>query len=214
MVNTWLFINVPNMLVENRQTTTTYQRAFEKLGLFHPGLTLPVELDDQADTDAARDMALGSALFILCVCAAMGRRRWVAALPAALLVLAALDLTRVSVMPKSDYALTPSPNGFDVSFSQPSGAVYVQIGHSWETWFEAPDFPRVTLETKGVTGQDGRRALDVNQVIAASCESGVRDMSVVAAGSYDFAPALAAKVLVYRSRSVIRNLLLPWRGTC
>eukprot|EP01037_Dinobryon_pediforme_P010802 gene10803-10880_t len=213
MVNTWLFINVPNMLVENRQTTATYQRAYDKIGGFHPGLMLPVELDDEADTGAARDMALGSALFVLCVCAGMRRRRWVAAVPAALLVLMALDLTRVGVVPKSDYTVSTEAQGFSVRFERPSSAIYVQTGHNWETWFQAPAFPRVTLQTTGADGRSGRVALDVNQVIAASCAGGVRSVAVTS-DSFDFAPALAAKIAVYRSRSVIREMLLRWRKTC
>jgi hypothetical protein len=214
LVNTWLFINVPNMLVENRQTTATYQRAFDKIGFLNPGLTLPVELDDAADTGAARDMALGSALFILLACAGMASRRWIVAAPAALLVLAALDLTRVAVVPKADYTVIPQPHGYRVAFAKPDKAIYVQTGNNWETWFVAPDFPIFTVETTGLDGRVALAELDANQVIATSCQAGVRAVAVSAKGNYDFTPALAAKFVVYRSRSLIRNAVRPLRGSC
>jgi hypothetical protein len=214
MVNTWLFINVPNMLVENRQTTATYQRFFDKIGIFHPGLTLPVELSDAADTDAARDMAIGSAIFILLVCAGLRSRRSLAALPAALLVLVALDLTRVAVVPKDQYTLTRGVADYSVMFAQPMPWVYVQTGNNWGTWFVAPDFPTFSVTTTGAGGQTLHTRLDANQVISASCAGDVAAIAVSASGAYTFEPALAARFVVYRSRSVLRNLISPLRGKC
>jgi hypothetical protein len=69
------------------------------------------------------------------------------------------------------------------------------------------------METTGTDGRSGRTKLDVNQVIAASCDGGVQSVAVTAS-SFDFARPLATKFVVYRSRSVIRSALLPWRGTC
>lgn len=214
LVNTWLFINVPNMLLENRQTTATYQRAFDKIGFLNPGLTLPVELDDDVNRSAARDMALGSALFILLACAGMASRRWIVSVPAALLVLAALDLTRMAMVPKTDYTVTTQPHGYSVAFAQPNKAIYVQTGNNWETWFVAPDFPIFSVNTTGLAGRTSHAELDANQVISASCEAGVRSMTVSAKDSYNFAPALAAKFVVYRSQSLIRNFAAPLRGAC
>lgn len=214
MVNTWLFINVPNMLVENRQTTATYQRFFDKIGFFHPGLTLPVELTDAADTDAARDMALGSAIFILLACAGMRSRRSVAALPAALLVLAALDLTRVAVVPKTDYTLTKGSSDYHVTFVRPIPWVYVQTGNNWETWSTAPDFPTFLVTITGAAGKTMQTLLAADQVISASCADGVAGIAVSASAAYTFEPALAARFVVYRSRSLLRNMIGPIRGKC
>jgi hypothetical protein len=214
LVNTWLFINVPNMLVENRQTTATYQRFFDKIGGVDPGLTLPVEIDDAPDIGAATAMAIGSAIFVLLVCAALrSRRSWMAA-PAAVLVLAALDLTRVSVVPKADYALVTHPGGYDVTLKTPSPAIYLQSGHYWATWYVAPDFPRFSVVTNGVSGQAMRADLAANQVISASCGSAVQSVAVTGPAGYAFEPALAQRFVVYRSRSVVRNLFAPLRGDC
>ncbi len=214
LVNTWLFINVPNMLVENRQTTVTYQRFFDKIGFFNPGLTLPVELTDAVDTDAARNMAVGSALFVLLVCAGLRSRRSVAALPAALLVLAALDLTRVAVVPKTDYTLTKGAANFYVTFARPIPWVYIQTGNNWETWSVAPDFPKFSVTTTGADGRAMQVLLDADQVISASCADGVAEIAVSASGAYTFEPALAARFVVYRSRSLLRNMIGPIRGKC
>lgn len=143
---------------------------------------------------------------ILLACAGMASRRWIMAAPAALLVLAALDLTRVAVVPKADCTITPRPHGYSVAFAQQNKAIYVQTGNTWESWFVPPDFPPFYVETTGLDGRTSRAELDANQVIATSCEAGVRAMSVSARGCYGFTPA--------RSRSLIRNAVRPLRGTC
>ena len=134
LVNSVIFFRAPNAYLENRQSTATYQRLFDKVGLFDFGLVLPVAVDDTVNLHAARYLAIGSGAIIVFLALALARRRPLYAAPVVVLLLAALDLSRVSVLPPAEYTLQSQPNGFSVVFHRPLPAGYVQFGRYWEEW--------------------------------------------------------------------------------
>ena len=103
LVNTVIFVRAPNSFLENRQTGATYQYLFEMLGHVDFALMLPVETDDDVNVDAARNLAIGGAAIVLLLAVALARRQPLYAAPVVLLLLVALDLSRVRVLPARDY---------------------------------------------------------------------------------------------------------------
>lgn len=207
LVNSAIFLVTPNMFLENRQTTATYQFLFDKTGLFNFGLMLPVTLDDIDNRRVAIELMIGAfAVIFLLAAAVIGRRQLLYAGPAAVLILAPLDLSRVSVVSPAQYAVADQPGGFEVVFRAPTAADYLQFGKHWEEWSE-PDSRRFSVV---VTGSDGRRCGDLvvaNQVIATSCGARIRSVAVEGKFSgFDFAAQTEARVVVYRSKSLIRRI--------
>ncbi len=211
LVNSVIFLCVPNLFLENRQSGATYQFLFDKVGLFDFGLVLPVAVDDTVNLHAARYLAIGSGAIIVFLALALARRRPLFAAPVVVFLLAALDLSRVGVLPQAEYTLDNQPKGFNVALRTPIAAGYVQFGKHWEIWFPSPDFSMV------ITGADGRQANELltgNQVLSVSCAGGIRSISVQSSENFDFASQLEARFIFYRSQSLLRNSFSSFRSSC
>jgi hypothetical protein len=215
LVNTVLFFQSSILFLQNRQSTATYQRLFDEVGIFHFGLVLPTEapVNDLVDIVDARNLAIAAAIFILCLALALARRRSLYAAPAVLLILAALDLSRASVVPAADYTMEETPHGFDVTPRAPVASGYVAFGHYDEAWFMAPDWPRFTTTLVGASGEV-RRSTRANQVIPAACSDAVRHIVVEGPPSFDFPGQIKASFRVYRSDSLLRNGIGWFREKC
>ncbi len=214
LVNSVIFFRFPNLFLENRQSGATYQRLFDKIGLFDFGLVLPVAVDDTVNLHAALDLAIGTAAIILFLTLALATRRPLYAAPAVVLLLAALDLSRVSVLPPAEYTLEGQPNGFSVAFHRPLPAGYVQFGRYWEEWVSPWDLTRFSIVIAGTDGRQFHELLSANQAISASCSSGIHSISVEGSGNFDFASQIQSRFVVYRSQSLLRNVFSSFRQGC
>jgi hypothetical protein len=214
LVNTVIFFRVPNAFLENRQTGATYQYLFDKLGHVDFGLMLPVETGDAVNVNAARNLAIGGAAMVVLLAAALARRKALYATPVVLLLLAAFDLSRVKVLPQRDYTLQTTENGFNIVFRQPVSAAYIQFGRYWQTWSKPPAWDQFSLALAGEVGHEVRELLAANQVIAASCASGVQMVSVSSSSDFDFHSQLSSRLVVYQSRSFLRNIVPFLRSPC
>ncbi len=214
LVNSVIFLRFPNLFLENRQSGATYQRLFDKIGLFDFGLVLPVAVDDAVNLHVARYLAIGSGAIIVLLALALASRRPLYAAPVVLLLLAALDLSRVSVLPPAEYTLESQPKGFSVVFHRPLLAGYVQFGRYWEEWFSPWVLTRFSIVIAGTDGRQAHELLAANQVISASCANGIHSMSVEGPGNFDFASQIQSRFVVYRSQSLLRNTLSSFRQGC
>jgi hypothetical protein len=214
LVNTVLFFKSPNAFLENRQTTATYQYLFDKTGYFNFGLVLPVDVDDSPDVVAARNLAIGAGIVIFFLALSLARQRQIYAVPAVLLLLAALDLSRVSTVLPADYTVTEAPNSFDVTFHPPIGTAYLQFGTYWQTWFSPPDWYRFSVTVIDVDGKRVQERLPANQVVAASCSAEVRSLAVTAPPQFGLASQVETRFVIYRSRSFFLKSILWLRHRC
>ncbi len=209
LVNTVIFVRAPNSFLENRQTGATYQYLFDMLGHVDFALMLPVETDDDVNVDAARTLAIGGAAIVLLLAVALARRQPLYAAPVVLLLLVALDLSRVRVLPARDYVLQYTDNGFKVTFQEPVPTTYVQFGSYWQTW--SGRFPLVIADA---SGREVQELVAANQVVAASCSTGVQSVSVSGSPSFDFRSQLTTRLVVYESQSFLRGTLQSLRSPC
>ena len=226
LVNSVIFFRAPNAFLENRQSTATYQRLFDTVGHFNFGLMLPVGGDDAVDVDAARNLAravdvdaarnlaIGAAAIILLLTLALASRRSIYATPVVLLLLATLDLSRVSIVPPREYTVQRTANGFSVAFHAPISVSYVQFGAYWQAWFTPPDWQRFAMVVSGTDAQQFRELRFANQVISASCSSGIQSISVEGPPVFDFSSQIQARFIVYRSRSLLRDCFSWFRKPC
>ena len=214
LVNTAIFLCDPNLYLENRQTSVTYQELFNKVGHFNFGLVLPVEVDDKSDVDAARDLAIGASAIVVLLVAALAIKRQVFAMPALLLMFVALDFSRMGTISPRSYNLVEEAHGFRVVFDRAPMVAYVQFGNDWETWFVPPTWTRFSVTITGTDGRQVNEPLPANQVIAASCSTGVQSITVQGPPSFNFDQALGDRIVVYHSASFLERSL-PWlRHTC
>ncbi len=214
LINTQIFLTNPNLFLENRQTTATYQLLYEKIRLFNFGLILPVDVADTANINAARDFAIGAAAAIVFLALALVRRRSFYAAPVTLLLLAAIDLSRVRIIPPADYDLRSEADGFEVALDVPETAGYVQFGRYWEEWYLPPAYTQFSVVVTGSNGGQTSELLAANQVISVSCTSSIRAISVDGPSAFDFVSRLKVRLNVYRSRSLLKALFKPLRSSC
>jgi hypothetical protein len=214
LVNSLIFFQDPGLYVENRQSTATYQYLFDKIGLFDFGLMLPVQVDDTVNTTAARNLAIGCGTIVFFLGLAAIRRRSLYAIPAVVLLVAALDLSRVSILPPTEYVLETEPHGFWVRFRTPLIATYVQFGEYAQVWFDEPDWIYFSMTIVGTDGHQAQKALAANQVIAASCSNGVDSITVEGSGKFDFGTQIQSRFVVYRSLSILRNSFSSLLSSC
>ena len=214
LINTALFLQRPNDFLDNRQSAKTYQTLFDSFGHLNFGLVLPVEVDDASDIGAARNLAIGAALFIALTAAAARARRgcWAYTAPAVLLLMGCIDLARVRVIGPDAYQATIDRHDLNVSFARPIPAGYIQIGHTGQTWFVPPDWPRFSVTASGNGGQAHYR-LAADQVVPVSCVSGLKSVSVEAP-TFDLAAEANYKLEIYESRSFLRNAITVLRNPC
>ena len=208
LLNSALFAARPNLFLENRQNSMTYDALHWRFGGLDPGLFLPVETGEPADIALARDLALAAGLFV--ALSALAVRRPAASVPALLILLAALDLSRVDRLPASAAAVSMAGNRMHVVLTGAPRAVVLQMGHREQVWFAAPAWPRLEL---AITGRRARRTQDVaaNQVLGASCDGGIETIDIAARG-VELPPVGRYPITVYGSRSLIR--MLPVDGRC
>ena len=204
LVNTVIFVRAPNSFLENRQTGATYQYLFDMLGHVDFALMLPVETDDDVNVDAARNLAIGGAAIVLLLAVALARRQPLYAAPVVLLLLVALDLSRVRVLPARDYVLQYTENGFKVTFQEPVPTTYVQFGSYWQTW--SGRFPLVIADA---SGREVQELVAANQVVAASCSTGVQSVSVSGSPSFDFRSQLTTRLVVSITILSQRHIAVP-----
>ena len=214
LVNTCIYVISPNAFLENRQTTTTYQMLFDKLRTFNFGLMLPVEVNDAPNSAAARDLAIGSGLFIFLMALAAQQRRLAYAVPAILLIVATLDLSRVRVIHPSEYSVTIDHSRIRIEPKISVAVAYIQFGHNTQTWFAPPEWQRFTVAVSGTGGQPTSTTLSANQVIAASCSKSITSIEIQSPGGFDIGSEANYRFQAYESKSLLRRWLTELRRAC
>jgi len=213
LANTVLFISRPNIFLENRQSTVSYQWMFDRVGKVNVGVALPVELSDEQNTDAARNLALGAGAVMLLMIAAAMRRQWLYAVPAVVLLLIAADLTRMTALKSDEYTATIEPSRLSIALHVPMKAVYVQVGHPWVSWVAPPSVPMFTVRTSG-TGVSAEHSMFGNQVMSVSCHLPVQNIVVDTTAGVDFAKEADFSLKLYRSDSWTRRLFEKFSSGC
>lgn len=214
LANTAYFTQNPNGLLENRQSTATYQQMFDAVGNFNFGLMLPAEVDDSVNRRAARNLAIGAGVIVVLLTLALVRRQPFYAIPVLVLLLAAIDLSRVGMVPPAEYDLNSEPEGFELALHAPMSAGYVQFGRYWEEWYLPPERMHFSVVVTGSDGAQASELLAANQVISVSCADNIRTISVEGPPDFDFASQLKVRFIVYRSRSLLRALFKPLHSGC
>ena len=139
--------------------TLTWEGGRHDLGVLPVGGDDAVDVDAArnlaraVDVDAARNLAIGAAAIILLLTLALASRRSIYATPVVLLLLATLDLSRVSIVPPREYTVQRTANGFSVAFHAPISVSYVQFGAYWQAWFTPPDWQRFAMVVSGTDAQ-------------------------------------------------------------
>lgn len=208
MLHSAVFFVAPNAMLENRQSGITFQRLYERLGTFNPGLMLPVETGGAEDVAAARALALAALVIALSLAACT--RRPALALPALLLIAAGFDLSRVARAYTADVAA--APGAITIRLERPVQLGWVQIGEYWQTWYAPPRFSTMRITSAAAGGGDAAREVPANQVARFGCAGGAERV-VLAAPTLDWAAQGRARLLVYESRSLLWRWLAP-PGRC
>ena len=207
-VNTMLFVRKPNEFIYDRQSSTTYTALFDRFGHVDANLVLPVETGSAADVAAARDLTVAAMTMILLL--AFSLRAHMAAAPALLLLLAALDLARAHRLPASDYVVDVEPGRLSLVLNRPARHPAIEIGQQWETWFVPPALERFTVRSNGLEGATTVVG-PANQTIVSGCQGPARAMDVQARG-IDLQAQARHRLVVLESTSFLRRLLPS--GSC
>ncbi len=212
LLNSYAFLKHPNDLLENRQSGTTYQAWFDKVGHLDFGLPLPVETDDPIDRTAATTLAIGSLLFVAFAIAAPVRGpAWTTG--CFLLLLAALDAAHVRLVPPAQYRVEARPDRLTLVMQQPMAAGYVQLGRPWLPLFGPPQWPRFDVEADGALGQS-RHFEAARNVVPVSCKDGIRSVTIATRSAIDLADAAHYRMRLYRSQSMIWRTVGWLRDRC
>jgi hypothetical protein len=212
LLNTFLFFRAPNAFIANRRTSVTYQNVFDQFGYFNFGLPLPPEIYDSQNLAAAEVMAIGSGLAILFLAlATLPRRGELFAVPVVLLVAAALDLSRVSVLPPSEYEAMVMPKTLVVQPRSPLRAAYIKFGNDSQIW---PATDAFDMTIRGASGREWRIVRFANQVIPISCSGNIDSVAVKDQGSLDIRFQARYRLVLYQSNSLLRNSLSFMRQQC
>lgn len=212
--NTIVFVVDPNLFLQNREFSVTYDVIHAVIGYVNFGVILPVEGDDAGNAAASRDLALGAVVMVVFLVLAMVRRRWWYAVPVLLAIAAVIDLARVSVLPPPSYTVTARRDGFDVAIRAPLRAGYLVFGRTADLWYWPPLWPHFETVTTGSGGLVVRARVAASQSIALACRDGVRALSVTGPTNFDFAASLKRHVAIYRSRSLVRRAVADMSGGC
>jgi hypothetical protein len=205
LVNTVFFLVGPNIFLENRQTTATYELMFNRFGVFDFGLMLPVEINEALNTDLARNLTIAAVVMVALLCLSLARRTfaWIALLMA----LGVLDIGRVRELPPSDYTVTAERWGMHLSFARPvTSSVYVQIGQRWQTWFIPPEWPMLRIVVQDGASRGAEWRIAANQVIGATCRDGLVSLDIDAQGDAQVLTEMGNTPRIYESRSFLRLL--------
>jgi len=216
LANTFMFFRVPNDFLENRASTKTYQTLFDKFGHLNFGVVLPVVANDEPNLAAAQNLAILSGVFILLLVMAARRRHSVYAVLSLLLIAAAADLARVSVLKPTDYTSELEPGRLRVNFDTPVKAVYVQFGDYRIPWYNLTEGQRFALSSVSSDGRQFHADLAANQVVGASCRGSIKSVTIESppAGGVDIGSEASHKLVVYRSKSLLRKNLSFLRKPC
>jgi hypothetical protein len=213
LLNTILFFASPNDFLENRQSTRTYQTLFDRFGHVDFGLILPVDIDDEPNRNAARNMAILAGLSVAFAAVAAARRRSIYAVVPFLTIAAVIDLARVSIVPPADYHATMAPDRLTVDLDSPADVVYLQLGHYWQEWHGSLFGKQFVLTT---TGDGGRfqTTISANQVVGASCTENIRSIALESPNGFEIGSQAAYRLVAYRSNSLLRTHLPFLREHC
>jgi hypothetical protein len=214
LVNTILFFRFPNQFLENRASTRTYQTLFDMFGHLNFGVVLPAPVDDATNSAAAEELTVGAALFILLMAAAAVRRNPAYAVGPLLMLFAAADLARVSVVKPGDYQADLQRGRVTINFDVPIKAAYVQLGRPEYPWYNWPDWQTFALTTTGFDGPQLHAALAANHVVAASCRGYIKTIEIDSPGRVDVGSEASSRLVVYRSNSWLRKSLTLLRKPC
>ncbi len=208
LLNSALFVSQPNLFLENRQNSLTWDALHWRLGVVDPGLFLPAETALHPVSALADWLALAAGLFILFASLAVHRRAW--GVPALLVLLVAVDLCRVARLPPGAAVVSLQDGRLHVVVPGAPRAVTLEMGHREQVWFAPPAWPVFDLLA---TGHAARVATTVpaNQVVGASCDDGVVSVEVVPHG-LALPPVDIYPITLYVSRSWLRRL--PIGGAC
>lgn len=205
--STGLFFFRSSLFIDGRQSDATFQKFFDYVGQFNPGLFEPTEF-----IDIGLANALGAIFFVIVTAGALSivlGRQWPALL-ACVLAMGMLELTRVREIP----SLTRSnPDQLVVTFPKPPKTAIVQFGLYAETWFVGPAYPRfdVTLRTNDAPTRT--YSTPANQVVSVTCATGVSEVTIQTQG-VDLAHASATRLRTYESISILRRLGVALTGRC
>lgn len=212
LLNTYLFYQAPNAFIFNRQATTSYQNLFDRLGHFHFGLVLPDEIYEAPYLAAVEAMTLGAGLFILfMILSVIQRRGAIFAVPAAVLLLAAADLTRVSVLSPAQYGVTETHDRLSIQLHTPLRAAFIQFGDNREPW---PGTDRIDMAISGTGGRTARTTLVASRVLSASCIGNISSILIRSRGDLNIAAEVKYHLQAYRSDSLLRNSFSFLRDAC
>lgn len=204
LVNTVYFIRSEADFLSNRQSSVTYQNIFDRVGHFQPGLALPVENDDPMNVAAARNLALGAGLAMVFLIISARRKNWIAAVPAGLILLTAMDLSRFSEIPADRYIVSTTPDSMTVSFRQPVDQPYIQFGHPDQAWYYFAPLPKFAI-TSVAHGTSAKFEMNGNQVVPIH-RAQVNQVNLQTTTELNVAEQAAYRVRIYENRSILRRL--------
>jgi uncharacterized membrane protein YjdF len=214
LVNTVMFFRAPNDFLENRASTRTYQELFDATGHVHFGVVLPVVANDEPNLVAERNLAIGAIIFIAVLAVGAIRQKGSYAVVPLLLIAAAIDLSRVSVLKTGEYQAEAEPHKLNVVLVTPARAAYVQFGNPLLPWYKFPYFAHFTVALIGDGGRTEEVTMEANQIVSGSCRSGLRSMTIVSPASFNLQDEVARELVVYRSRSWLRTKLGLFERPC
>ncbi len=208
LLNSTLFVTQPNLFLENRQNSLTWDALHWRFGFVDPGLFLPVETAAHPVSALADWLAVAAGSFVVFAALAVRWRPW--GMPALLVLLVAVDLCRVARLPQGAAAVVMEDGRLHVAVPDAPRAVTLEMGHREQVWFAPPVWPVFELLT---TGHVARRASTVaaNQVVGTSCNGGIVSVDVVPHGLV-LPPVDIYPITLYVTRSWLR--MLPLGGTC
>ena len=208
LLNSALFVTQPNLFLENRQNSLTWDALHWRLGFADPGLFLPVESAAHPVSALADRLAAAAGLFVVFAGLATRRRVW--GVPALLVLLVAVDLCRVARLPQDAAAVAMTNGRLHVAVPDAPRAMTLEMGHREQVWFAAPAWPVFGLLTTGSVSRSAR-TVAANQVVGTSCNGGIISVDVVPHG-LALPPVDIYPVTLYVTRSWLR--MLPLGGAC
>lgn len=200
LANGVLFFRAPNSFLEDRQTSMTYDALFDRFGHFDINVLLPVENDDDANRVAAARLALGAGTFILLMALALRYRA--ASLPALVLLLVVIDLSRVHRV--AGRVVTASQDHLQIAVSRPVRVAMLEFGHGEQVWFAPDKFERFQVEAIGRAGRT-TALRDANQDLTVACHSGLRGIDITSEGR-DLRAQADYRLRLLASDSLLRRL--------
>ena len=205
-VNAVIFFIIPNIHIENRQADRVFAGLFNKIGIFNPGLFLPVE---GIDISLGRMLVLVVVVLVLILAASLWVRQKAISLAALLIVLGFIDLTRVRQIPVS---YVPSGRGITVTLPSSPRSAYVTFGPTWERWYSPPTYPRLDITIAGVGGDIGK-TMPANPVIAVTCHRKIHQLKIES-DDFNVQSAAASRLEAFEPVSLLMRLYVRSTRPC